>query len=65
MRSLRTVYSTGSSSARNSFSGAIDGRPPLAYSSSKRDPNSLSAASTITRTVRSGCSLGARRSADR
>ena len=26
-RSLRTVYSTCRSSARSSFSGAIDGRP--------------------------------------
>ena len=31
IRSLRTEYSTWSSNARNNFSGAIDGRPVLAY----------------------------------
>jgi len=30
-RSLRNVYSTSSSSARNNLSGAIEGRPISAY----------------------------------
>ncbi len=47
--SLRTEYSTWSSNARNNFSGAIDGRPLLAYSLLKQGFSSRRASSAMTR----------------
>ena len=53
-RSLRTLYSACNSSARNSLSGAIDGRPIHAYNASNLGDIRCNAASVITRTRRSG-----------
>jgi len=54
MRSLRMEYRTCNSNARNSFSGAIDGRPQSAYSWSKDRESPFNARSTIGRIVRNG-----------
>jgi uncharacterized protein len=54
--SLRTEYNTWRSNARNNFSGAIDGRPVLAYSLLKRGFNSRRASSAMIRSCRSGWS---------
>jgi len=53
-RTLRIEYSICSNCARNNFSGAIDGRPTLAYIVSNRRDKRLSTSSTISRMVRSG-----------
>jgi hypothetical protein len=65
IRSLRTEYSTWSSSARNRCSGGIDGRPVLAYIPSNRGDNRPKALSVIERIIRSGWSVGTRCSGDR
>jgi hypothetical protein len=59
-RSLRTEYSTCRRSARSNFSGAIDGRPVLAYSLLNRGYSFLNASSVTTRRRRKGCSWGTR-----
>jgi len=56
---LRTEYN-GCSSARKSFSGAIDGRPILAYRLLKPGFNRCSASSVMARSGRNGCSSGNR-----
>ncbi|GEM_PF-3292506 len=61
----RKAGHTCSNSARNSFSGAIEGRPTLAYIASNCGPMLPSAASTIARIARSEWSSGTRRSAER
>jgi len=48
-RSLRIEYSIYSNCARNSFSGAIDGRPTWAYIVSKRRETWLSTSFTMAR----------------
>ena len=53
-RSLRIEYSICSNWPRNSFSGAIDGRPALAYIVSNRRDNRASTSSTMVRMARSG-----------
>src|SRR3954447_8647960 len=60
--SLRTEYSI---CARNSFSGAIEGRPSSEYMSSNSGDISPSALSTIARIARSGCSFRTRVSGDK
>jgi hypothetical protein len=48
-RSLRMEYNICTTSARSSFSGAIDGRPSLAYMRSNSRDNERSTSSTIVR----------------
>ena len=55
-----TEYSACSRSARNNFSGAIDGRPVFAYSLLNRGCSSLNASSVMTRRGRKGWSCGTR-----
>ena len=52
--SLRIEYSICNNCARNSFSGAIDGRPSLAYIRSNCGDSARRTSSTIVRTTRSG-----------
>ena len=58
-------YSICSSCARNHFSGAIDGRPTLAYIASNCPDNWVSASSTMARMARSGWSFRTRSSGDK
>ena len=64
-RSLRIVYRICSSSARTSFSGAIDGRPVAEYSSLNLADNPCSTSSIILRIARKGCLSGTRSSGER
>ena len=64
IRSLRTVYNTCISSARSSFSGAIDGRPNVAYIWLNTGDNAFKATSAIARIGRNGCSAGTRSSGE-
>jgi hypothetical protein len=51
-RSLRIEYNICTTSARSNFSGAIDGRPWLAYMRSNSPDKEPSTSSTIERTAR-------------
>src|SRR3954467_11908837 len=64
-RSLRTVYRICSSSARSSFSGAIDGRPLAEYSSLNFADSPCNTSSVILRIARNGCLSGTRSSGER
>ena len=54
IRSLRIVYNTCSSSARNSFSGAIEGRPQSTYSRPNDRDSPFKTTSTMVRIGRKG-----------
>jgi hypothetical protein len=58
IRSLRTVYSTCNSSARSSFSGAIDGRPNAAYIWLNTGESAFNPTSAISRIGRNRWSAG-------
>ena len=53
-RSLQIEYSICNNCVRNGFSGAIGGRPTLAYMVSNGRYTRLTTSSTISRMVRSG-----------
>ena len=67
MPTLHTLVetATGGRLPRNSFSGAIDGRPTRAYIESNLRDNCVSTSSTIVRMVRSGWSFRTRASGDK
>ncbi len=54
MRSLRIEYSACNNSARNSISGAIDGRPIREYNPSNKGDSCRKASSHILRKGRNG-----------